>query len=256
VELQANLPTLAATGILPFALSYDPVPVLAAFAATHGITYPLLSDDGSRFIRALGILNTSLAPTDEHYGVAYPGTYVIAEDGRVADKVFHVSHRTRDAAVTAMRERLGLKLAPTGPRDWQVAKGLIARATMDSGEFVRGERVGLQVTIGLGAGVHIYGQPLPEGLLPTTLEVAAPATVTVEPVVYPPPRPLRTAWLDEELLVYEGRLTLATGIIFAEQREDVIITATLRFQACIAEECFVPERLTFRLPMRFRPFPT
>ncbi|MPZ63487.1 MAG: redoxin domain-containing protein, partial [Propionibacteriales bacterium] len=29
-----------------FAISYDQVPVLALFAAEHGITYPMLSDEG------------------------------------------------------------------------------------------------------------------------------------------------------------------------------------------------------------------
>ena len=44
--------------------SYDPPDVLRAFAAKHGITFPLLSDSGSAIIRRYGLLNTSVAPGD------------------------------------------------------------------------------------------------------------------------------------------------------------------------------------------------
>lgn len=255
MELQANLPTLEANGIVPFALSYDPRPTLAAFADARGITYPLLSDAGSAFITRLGILNTTLAPTDEHYGIPHPGTYFIGADGRVAEKVFHDTHRTRDAATTVLRERFGLSVAGDGPQIRRETDELVAVASLDTGAFVRGERVGMRVTIAIADGVHIYGQPLPGGYVPTTLEFSVPETVTVEPVRYPAPLPFRTEWLDEELMVYDGTITLETALIFSEQREDVTITATLGFQACTLDECYLPQRLTFALPMTFRPFP-
>lgn len=252
--MQTNLPTLAASGIVPFAFSYDPQPTLAAFAAARGITYPLLSDEGSAFIRALGILNVSLAPDHEHYGIPYPGIYFVGEDGRVVDKVFHETHRTRDAARTALREHFGLAVPGDGPHDRRETDALVAVAALDTAAFVRGERVGLRVTIRIAPGAHIYGEPLPEGYIPTTLEIAVPETVAVEPVRYPAPRPLRMAWLGEELPVYDGTITLTTALVFAEQRDDVVVAATLRFQACTMEECYLPDRLTFALPMRFQPF--
>lgn len=255
MELQSTLGALAAHQVAPFALSYDPVPVLAAFATARGITYPLLSDEGSRVIRELGILNIDLAPTDEHYGIPHPGVYFIAEDGRVAEKVFHQTHRTRDAAATALREHFGLVIETDGPQDRRETDTLVAVAALDSATFVRGERVGLRVTIALAPGVHVYGRPLAGGYIPVTLEVDAPETVVVEPVAYPPPRPLRFGWLDEELPAYEGAFTLTTAVILAEQREDVTIAATLRFQACTDAECFIPQRLAFTLPLRFLPFP-
>ncbi len=255
MELQAQLPALAASGIVPFALSYDPVTVLAAFAAARGVTYPLLSDAGSRVIRALGILNTGVEPTHEHHGIPYPGTYFIGADGRVTDKVFHDTHRTRDAAVTTLREHFGLAIAAQGPQDRRETAALVAVAALDSATFVRGARIGLRVTIRTAPGVHLYGRPLPAGYIPTTLAVDAPETLIVEPVAYPPPHPFRADWLDEVLPAYAGTVTLATAVIFAEQREDITLTATLHFQACTAAECFIPQRLTFALPVQFRPFP-
>jgi hypothetical protein len=215
----------------------------------------LLADGGSHFIRALGILNTTVAPTHEHYGIPYPGIYFIGEEGRVVDKVFHDTHRTRDAAATALRDHLGIAIPGVGPLESRQTDAIAAVAAMDSASFVRGERIGLRVTIQTAPGVHIYGRPLPHGYIPTTLAVHAPETVTIEPIRYPPPHPVRTAWLDEELLAYEGTIILATAVIFTEQREDVAITATLHVQACTTDECFIPERMTFTLPMQFRPFP-
>ena len=43
------------------AVSYDPVPILADFAARRSITFPLLSDAGSAVIKQYGILNTTVA---------------------------------------------------------------------------------------------------------------------------------------------------------------------------------------------------
>lgn len=253
--MQAQLPTLAGNGIIPFALSYDPVSVLHAFAAAHAITYPLLSDAGSRFIDRLGIRNTQIDPQHDHYGIPYPGSYFIGADGRVVDKVFHDSYRTRDAATTTVREHFGLAVGGSGPHDRQETEALVAVAALDSDTFVRGERIGLRVTIQTASGVHIYGQPLPDGYIPTTLDVEVPETVRVEPVRYPPPHPLAIDWLDERLMVYAGEIMLTTALVFAEQRADVTVMATLRYQACTTAECFIPQQLIFTLPIQYRAFP-
>lgn len=254
--MQSQFATLEPHGIAPFAVSYDTIGTLADFAAAHGITYPLLSDAGSALIRALGILNTAVAPTDEHHGIPHPGVYFIAADGRVEDKVFHATHRTRDAAATTLREHFGITAGGPGVHDRQETDTLVAVAALDSASFVRRERVGVRVTITVAPGVHTYGQPLPEGYIPTTLTLRGPDTVEIEPVTYPPTRPFRADWLAEELPAYSGQFTLTAAAIFAESRADVTLTATLRFQACTDAECFIPEQLTFVLPIQFRAFPS
>lgn len=133
--MQSQLATLEANGIAPFAVSYDSIATLADFAAARGITYPLLSDAGSAFIRALGILNTDVAPTNEHYGIPYPGVYFIGEDGRVMDKIFHATHRTRDATTT-LREHFGVVVGDDDVYDRQETDGLVAVAALDSASFV------------------------------------------------------------------------------------------------------------------------
>ena len=68
------------------------------------------------------------------------------------------------------------------------------------------------MTIRTAPQTHIYGQPLPEGYVPTTLEIHAPETVTVEPVQYPPSRTLHMDWTDEELPVYDGTMQNFSGL--------------------------------------------
>ncbi len=255
MELQANLSIFEANGVAVFAVSYDSVATLAAFAEAHSITYPLLSDEGSVFIDRLGIRNTTIDPTGRAWGVPHPGTYFIGTDGRVTDKIFHETHRTRDAAPTMLYEHLGIAAPATGTADRQTTDTLTAVAAFDAESFVRGERVGLRVTIAMPPGIHIYGRPLPEGYIPTTFAITATEGITAEPVRYPAPRPLRMDWTDEELMIYEDEIVLTTAVTFTDQQDDVTISAILDYQACTTDECFVPQTLRFTLPMRFHPFP-
>ena len=79
-------------------ISYDSPAVLARFAGAHQITFPLLSDKGSAVIRRYGILNTNIPSTHTFYGIPFPGEYMVAPDGRVADKGFLPSLEDRGTA--------------------------------------------------------------------------------------------------------------------------------------------------------------
>ena len=78
------------------AISYDPVRILADFAARRGITFPLLSDAGSATIKRYGILNTTIDPKNELYGYPFPGTFIVDRNGVVTSRVFEPI--TRSAA--------------------------------------------------------------------------------------------------------------------------------------------------------------
>ena len=56
-------------GVALFAISYDSVEILRNFAATHGITYPLLSDEGSHAMRGLGLINDRVQEDHAVYGI-------------------------------------------------------------------------------------------------------------------------------------------------------------------------------------------
>lgn len=63
-------------------MTYDPVAVLARFAARNSIGYTMLSDKGSTIIRAFGLINERMAGTP-WYGIAHPMLVVLDGEGVV-----------------------------------------------------------------------------------------------------------------------------------------------------------------------------
>lgn len=64
-------------------ISYDNQEVLQKFYQKHDISFPLLSDEGSKVINAFGILNEDLVVGSKAYGVPYPAVYVINAEGEI-----------------------------------------------------------------------------------------------------------------------------------------------------------------------------
>jgi peroxiredoxin len=67
--------------------------VLANFADRRKITFPLLSDPGSKTIRAYGLLNNEAKGRAE--GIPYPGTMLIGKDGVIRAKLFVEGYKDR-----------------------------------------------------------------------------------------------------------------------------------------------------------------
>jgi peroxiredoxin Q/BCP len=94
VQLQAGLTKVEATGTQIVGISYDPVPVLQAFASKKNIRFPLLSDAESKTIQAYGVLNAEVKKAP-YQGIPFPGTFVIDRDGKIRAKLFHEGYRER-----------------------------------------------------------------------------------------------------------------------------------------------------------------
>ena len=103
VQLQSDLKEIEATGGQLLAISYDSTAILKRFAAKSAITYPLLSDAGSKTIDAYGIRNKE-AP-ERWNGIPYPGTFVIGTNGVIRAKIFLEGYKERHA-VEALVEAL------------------------------------------------------------------------------------------------------------------------------------------------------
>lgn len=93
VQLQTNLKELEATGGRVAAISYDSTAILNRFAAKRSITFPLLSDAGSKAIETYGILNRETP--DRFKGIPYPGTFVVGTDGVIRAKFFLDGYKER-----------------------------------------------------------------------------------------------------------------------------------------------------------------
>jgi len=86
-------------------ISYDNVEILKRFAARKLITFPLLSDAGSKTIDAYGIRNKE-AP-ERVSGIPYPGTFIVDAKGVIRAKLFLDGYKERhlpEAALEALKQ--------------------------------------------------------------------------------------------------------------------------------------------------------
>jgi hypothetical protein len=220
----------------------------------------------SEVIRQYGILNERVAPGDALlYGIPYPGVYVTDEDGVVVAKFFHDSYKKRDSAqilIDAALGRVQLSDASEAPRaragDDQVRVTAVVHG--GQGTIRQGVVRHLIVRFELGDGLHIYGEPVPEGMVPTTVNVSGPPGLVVQEPILPPTEPLRLESLGIELPVWSGTVDLvvpfyATGELASEVRpldwESVSLEVDVRYQACDDEVCLLPktEKLVLDVPL-------
>jgi peroxiredoxin len=254
------LPTLREQGIALFAVSYDAVEILAAFAAKHGIAYPLLSDQGSHVMRRLGLINERVQEDHAFYGIPanprhvnlpYPGTFVLDRDGVITSKRFYESYRVRDTGAGAAADLLGLTPPSHGPEAGDAREGVRVRAWLDSPTYAFFQRLRLTVELVIDAGLHVYGRPVPDGNVPVTIDVAPIDGLEVGAAQFPPPHRMTIEGLDDEFWVYEGTLRVAVPLIFgaAPGGGDHVVRVTVTFQACSDSSCALPASVPLALPV-------
>jgi len=259
VEMQRSLPKLEAAGVKLFGISYDEPDALADFARHHGIEYPLLSDRDSRVIREYGILNTNV---EEHqvpfYGIPYPGTYVTDEEGRVIAKFFPRHIAMRDSAEAFIDSALGeIFVADDEPRASGGDDDIPIEVVFHGGHSLKmGIQRRIVVRFHLPEGLHIYGEPVPDGMVATKIEISGPEGLHVYPPILPPTDKLHLEALDAELEVWSGRVDIAVPIWADDQlaplqtRDDpgsAHLEVTVRYQACDDTSCQIPRTEAFEL---------
>ncbi len=100
VQLQADHERIEAAGITLVAISYDAPDALDDFARRSNITFPLLSDVGSKTIDAYGIRD----PQGDGY--PHPQTVLVRPDGIIGAVLSEEGYKTRhttEALIEAAR---------------------------------------------------------------------------------------------------------------------------------------------------------
>ena len=103
VQLQEQRNAIEDAGITLVAVSYDPHDSLKEFAEQRGITYPLLSDEGSHTIDAYGIRDA------QGEGIPHPGTILIDSAGFIRAKLFQEGFAARHSVEALIAAAKGLK---------------------------------------------------------------------------------------------------------------------------------------------------
>jgi peroxiredoxin len=105
VQLQRILKEIEGAGGQVVGISYDPVEKLKVYADRTQVTFPLLSDVGSKTIDAYDIRYKEAAP--EVSGFSRHATFVLDQKGVIRAKLFQLSYQERsavDALINALKE--------------------------------------------------------------------------------------------------------------------------------------------------------
>jgi len=253
-----------------FGITYDAPAGLKAFAAKNAIEYPLLSDEGSRVIRELGILDEDLEAHHarfgvqtraEQHGVAYPMTFVLDESGRVARKIVEEHYRSRYGGGWLLEELTGVRAEESAPKAETptASAGIVsARASLDSSQYFAYQRLGLHVELTVAPGWHVYGPVVPPGYTALQIEAKSdPPGATLGTPRWPETKPFRVEGLGEQFAVYEGKLDVAVPVDYIINRGTgpVRLEIVLRFQTCSERECLPPATLALTLTVPEAPVP-
>ena len=255
------LPELEARGVALFALSYDPVTVLRAFADKHGIAFPLLSDDGSHVIRRLGLINErvqedhavyGIKPDPRHASLPYPGVFVLDESGVIVGKRFHESYRERDTGVALLAQTLSIREPGPGPAAGAPDDPILVSAWLDSPTYSFFQRMHLNVELRMAPGLRVCAPPAPDGMVPLTVHVSDIPGVEVGAVEWPSAQPSRVPGLDGLVSVHRGTIRGLVPLTFAAPpgRGDLTVALTVGYQGCSDSERLPPSSVSVSLGIK------
>jgi hypothetical protein len=226
--------------------------VLTRFARAHQITFPMLSDKGSAVIRRYGILNTNLPPTHTFYGIPFPGEFLVAPDGRVADKVFLLDFQDRATASEVLLKDFGIGAG----NDVVEIKSdeTSARIQLSDSSAFSGQELAVAANFAIKPGWHIYGQPLPKGYVPTAISFDN-AMVAQQSFEFPKPTPIKFVALGETLPAYTGDFKAIGKVLLHKKLPagEHKLAGELKFQECNDQICKMPQTVRFAIPLGIEP---
>ncbi len=249
MELESSRNKFEQQGLGIAAISYDSQELLHDFAQRMGgFSYPLMSDSDSSIIEAFGLLNENIPEDHEWYGICFPGTFIVDENGIVRSKYFEPMHRQRFTADTILVKEYDIG---GGARTKISTDHLELTAFATQEETRTGNRISLVVDLELPPKMHVYA-PKVNGYHPVSITVDENPYLRVHPAEMPEPKMLRLEAIDETVPVYEGRARIFQDVTISPRlREPQIeISATLSYQACDEKVCYPPTDVPLRFVLK------
>lgn len=226
------------------------------FADQFDITIPLLSDPESRIITEFGILNTTIDESDApFYGIPYPGSYVVGADGRVMAKFFEQNSLVRTHPETLLRATQGEVIDDAPVPSAEPVTHVEANVALSALSLRALLLTDLVVDLCVPPGQHLYGAPVPEGLVITSVVIDDNELVTAQPAHFPPTHEMTLDGTGETLHVYDGDVRIRIPLLYNGGRvapngdgtHTVDITGTMRWQSCDDQTCHIPRTEPFVL---------
>lgn len=251
MELQRNFAKITAQGLGVAAISYDSVATLENFATRRGIQFPLLSDEGSRIIRAFGILNDEAPPNTPFAGIPHPGTYIVDPDGRVVAKYFEENYTERYTASDILVRQFGA--AAGGAHNTIQTKHLTLSSAASTDRVRPGQRIALTIDLELKPRMHVYA-PGVQGYIPIEWSMNQTTSATTHPVEFPKSKMLHLPVIDETVPVFDGSPRLIRDVTIGKPPPGpVTLEGVLKYQACDDKLCYIPQSIPLKWTLEVEP---
>lgn len=250
MELQSRYADLKQQGLGLIAVSYDSVGTLKKFADSRGITFPMVSDPGSKIIKQYGLLNATLDPKTSFYGVPHPGTFMLNAKGVVIARYFEEAYQERSTVNSILvRQASGSQGAPGAMR--ADTMHLTVLTSISDAEVAPGKRVSMGFDVTPKKLMHVYA-PGKHDYQVIAVKLDPQPWFRVQPTQYPPSEIYHFKELDEKVETYGKPFKLVQDItILATPAAQKLLAASptvklsgrLEYQACDDKVCYAPTRV-------------
>lgn len=252
MDLQNHKADFDTNGVKLFAISYDSVASLGIFSDGYDIDFPLLSDVDSKVIQDFGIRNKLIRPEEtEYYGIPFPGAYLVDEAGKVIAKFFNQQHQVRESALSMLQMGFEVPVKPINPNCVEVSDaGVTVRASLVTRELYPWQWSLLYVDLQLDDGLHIYGDPIPDGYIKTEVVTTGTEGLLFGEPQFPPTKPFKIEGIQDDFHTFDGNVEIVVPVMSTiNETNSAEIELTVSFQACTHEMCYLPrsERLHIEL---------
>ncbi len=257
MELARNADKIRAAGLGLAAVSYDSPEQLKNFANRQKIGFPLLSDSGSKTIRAFGLLNEEVPKDSFAYGVPHPGIYILDAVGVITAKYFEADAQERDNTGLILLRQFGIE--PETAHESQRAKHLTVTTGSTAATVRPGLKLELTMDIAMDPRVHVYA-PGVAGYIPVSWTLAELPAAKPADVVFPVSKMLRLEAIKETVPVFDGQFRLRREVTIADEKSvkplvdssgNLTIQGTLKYQACDDRQCFLPTSIAVKWTLPF-----
>ncbi len=255
VELEESLKKYRKLGLGVTAISYDSTAVLRAFAdRMGGFRYPLLSDPDSKIIRDFGIFNRKVPRKHTWYGICYPGTFIVDQNGVVQSKFFEDHHMQRITAESILVKKYGAD----GIKRMEAKTDHLTLSASVAQEVVRpGNRFTVMVDVDLKKAMHVYA-PEVQNYRPVSLTFEKQELLYFHKPDFPRPEKLLLAAIKETVPVYKDRVRVLQDVTVSHRYRDKSITLSGKFeyQACDDKACYLPASVPVTMTVEVIPYDT
>jgi DsbC/DsbD-like thiol-disulfide interchange protein len=144
--------------------------------------------------------------------------------------------------------------APASPQRPGVAtahgEAVKATVAVSPANAAPGKRLGVTLQLQIAPGWHIYGEPLPENYVPTTLRFDK-TLVAEQSMELPKATPVEFKGLGETLPVYQGVVKAHGTIVLKRGLKpgNYRIGGELKYQECNDLICKMPQAVKFEVPI-------